>query len=207
MPKVRLTRNSIERKRLTRLAASSSIFVVRVTWPVPRGQIERSRGSSPLDQKEHHEHDDDAGRTQGLNQGAERSTQELQGAQRRGQQAYRVGLLFSPLGRLDLLGGREILVDVLGGFRYFAQRGAKVIVHRVELRLQVGLILGHFGRQGGHLPHGCPGRQSQHREAQDCRNQYSRDSAQPAPLKPAAHRAKHEAQQEGERQRNQQAFG
>ncbi len=90
---------------------------------------------------------------------------------------------------------------------HLAQRGDEVVIHRMESRLKVVLVLRHFGGQGGHLNHRRPCRDAQHREAQDCRNQYSRNTAQPAPLKPIAHRAEQEAQQHGERQGNQHTLG
>ena len=88
-----------------------------------------------------------------------------------------------------------------------SQLGDEVVVHRMEFRLQVVLVLGHFGGQGGHLDHRRPGRNAQHRKAQDCREQYGRDAAQPAPLEPIAQRAEQEAQQHGERQGDEQTLG
>ena len=90
---------------------------------------------------------------------------------------------------------------------HLAQRGDEVVIHRMEFRLKVVLVLGHFGGQGGHLHHRRPGRDAQHRKAQDRREQYRRDTAQPAPLEPIAHRAEQEAQQHGERQGDQHALG
>ena len=159
------------------------------------------------DQEEHHENDDDAGRAQHLDQRAEDSTEDLQWARRRGKHANRVRPLAGPLRRLGLFRLREILADVLGGSCYLAQRGDEVVIHRMEFRLNVVLVLRHFGGQVGHLNHGRPYHDAQHREAQECRNQHRRNTAQPAPLEPVAHRAEQEAQQHGQRQGNQHALG
>ena len=83
----------------------------------------------------------------------------------------------------------------------------EIVIHRMEFRLNVLLVLGHLGGQVGHLNHGRPCRDAQHREAQDGRHQHRRDTAQPAPLEPVAHRAQQEAQQHGQRQGNQHALG
>ena len=118
------------------------------------------------DQEEDHENDDDAGHAQPLDQCAEGSTQDLQWARRRGKYADRVRPLGSPLRRLGLFRLREILANVLGGSCYLAQRGDEIVIHRMEFRLNVVLVLGHFGGQVGHLNHCRPYRHAQHREAQ-----------------------------------------
>ena len=77
----------------------------------------------------------------------------------------------------------------------------------MEFFLKIRLVLGHFGGQGGHLNGRCPGRNAQHRKAEECREQDSRDTAQTAPLEPIAHRAEQETQQHGEGQGDQYALG
>ena len=112
-----------------------------------------------------------------------------------------------PCRLVGLFGWREILAHSLGCSCHLAQRGDGILVHRVELRLDIVLVFGDFGGQTGHL-NGCrPGHDAQHGEAQDGRHQHRRNPAQPPPLQPVTHRAQQEAQQHGQRQGNQHPLG